>query len=66
MQEKNPFEYPCTNCPFKVNSEGKECERFCKPYVAWFKEEWRIVTEPFKQVARNRDYRKTHASYIYK
>lgn len=50
---KNIYPYPCTDCPSK-----ETCYTMCKPYVEWFKEEWNIVTAPFREIKFNRDERK--------
>lgn len=52
---KNIYPYPCTDCPKK-----EKCYILCKPYSEWFKEEWQIVTEPFRRVKRERDERKAN------
>lgn len=49
----NIYKYPCTECP-----NQDKCYIFCKPYKLWFKEEWAIVTAPFRNLAFERDMRK--------
>ena len=51
--DKNIYPYPCTEC-----SKKDECVAMCSAYKKWFKEEWNIVTEPFRLIRNNRDERR--------
>lgn len=49
----NIYPYPCTECERKDS-----CYIMCNAYKRWFKEEWRIVTAPFREIANDRYLRK--------
>lgn len=56
MMKDNIFPYPCNECkaPYKDRCSMTQCKR----YLEWFAEEWELTTKPFRDLARDRDFRK--------
>lgn len=50
---KNKYPYPCTDCLHR-----QPCYEMCNDYKEWLKEEWNIVTAPFREIKLKRDERK--------
>ena len=56
MMKDNIFPYPCRECK-SANKDACHPSQ-CRRYYEWFTEEWEITTRPFRELARDRDFRK--------